>query len=141
MRKNQFLEFIEVKDRKIKREIEELFLKPITVSIDYIARFEIKEMKKIRPIQNIWYDWLINYVPNPIRKSVGGFKDKIVSLFKTGTPKETVNRREKILSNEKRIENFLYQKRTKKIKEKIVRDIWVLVEIEEEKEEQKRLDK
>ena len=30
-------------------------------------------MKKIRPIKNTWYDWLINYIPEPIRKSVGGF--------------------------------------------------------------------
>ena len=50
MGKNQFLEFIEVKDRKIKKEIEKLFLKPIIVSIDGIATFEIKEMKKIRPV-------------------------------------------------------------------------------------------
>ena len=51
-------------------------------------RFEKKkEMKKIRSIKNTWYDWLINYIPEPIRKSVGGFKDKIVSLFKTNTPK------------------------------------------------------
>ena len=40
-----------------------------------------KEVKKIRPVKNIWYDWLINYIPEPIRKSVGGFKDKIVILF------------------------------------------------------------
>ena len=44
-------------------------------------------MKKIRSMKNTWYDWLINYIPEPIRKSVGGFKDKIVSLFKTNTPK------------------------------------------------------
>ena len=37
-------------------------------------------MKKIRHIKNIWYDWLINYIPDPMRKSVGGFKDKIASL-------------------------------------------------------------
>ena len=48
---------------------------------------EEKEMKKIRPIKNTWYDWLINYNPEPIRKSVGGFKDKVISLFKTNTPK------------------------------------------------------
>ena len=60
--KNSLLElkryFIESKDRelkdrdlKIKREIEELFFKPIIISID-----EEKEMKKIRPNKNIWYD-------------------------------------------------------------------------------------
>ena len=29
---------------------------------------------------------MISYIPEPIRKSVGGFKDMIVSLFKTNTP-------------------------------------------------------
>ena len=90
MQKNQFLkvkdslleiekDFIELKDRelkegvvKIKRQIEELFL------------------KLMRAIKSIWYDWLINYIPKPIRKSVGGFKCKIVSLLKTNAPKQTV---------------------------------------------------
>ena len=36
-------------------------------------KFEQKEMKKIRPIKNTWYYWLINYIPEPLRKSVGGF--------------------------------------------------------------------
>ena len=46
----------EIKDREveIKREIEELFFKPITVSIEDIDKFEQKEMKKIRPIKNTW---------------------------------------------------------------------------------------
>ena len=39
-------------------------------------KFELKEMKRIRPIKNNWKDWLINYIPEPIRKSVGGFKNK-----------------------------------------------------------------
>ena len=43
-------------------------------------RFEEEEMKKIRPIKNTRYDWLINYIPKPIRKSV--------SVFKTNTPKK-----------------------------------------------------
>ena len=98
MRKNQFLkvknsilelekDFIELKvgEVKIKRQIE-LFFKPIIVSIDDMDKFELKEMKKIRPVKNTWYDWLINYIPEPIRKSVGDFKDKIVSHFKTNTP-------------------------------------------------------
>ena len=33
-----------------------------------------KEIKKIRPIK-----WLINYIPKLIRKSIGGFEDKIIS--------------------------------------------------------------
>ena len=58
-------------------------------------RFEIKEIKKIKPIKNTSYDWLINYIPEPIRKSVGGFKDKIISLFKTNTPKAIVYGKQK----------------------------------------------
>ena len=53
-------------------------------------KFEQKEMKQIRPIKNIWYDWLIYYIPEPISKIVGGFKYKVIILFKANTPKETV---------------------------------------------------
>ena len=51
----------ELKDRnvKIKRDKEELFFKLITMSIDDMDKFEQKEIKKIRPIRNTWYDWLI----------------------------------------------------------------------------------
>ena len=70
MQKNQFLkvknsllesekDFIELKDRelkdrevKIKREIDELFFKPIIVSIDDMDEFEQKEMKKTRSIKS-----------------------------------------------------------------------------------------
>ena len=54
-------------------------------------------MKKIRQIKNNWYDWLINYIPELIRKSVGGFKDKILSLFKTNKPKQIMYGRGKKL--------------------------------------------
>ena len=60
-------------------------------------------------------DWLINYIPQPIGKGVSDFKDKIVSLFKTNTPKQTVYGRGKRLRN-KTLRSFLYQKR---IKEKL----------------------
>ena len=107
--KNSFLEygkdFIDLKDKelkdrkvKIKREMEEVFFKPIIVSIDDMDQFEEKEMKKIRPIKIIWYDWLINYISELIRKSVDGFKDKAISLFKTNTPKQTVYGRGKKLN-------------------------------------------
>ena len=36
-------------------------------------KFERKEMEKKRHIKNTWYDSLINYIPNPIRETVGGF--------------------------------------------------------------------
>ena len=98
MQKNQFLnvkgsllelekDFMELKgtemkDRevKLKREIEGLFFKPIILSKVDMDKCEQKEMKKIRPVKSSWYDWLINYIPEPIRKSVGGFKDKTISL-------------------------------------------------------------
>ena len=59
-----------------------------------------KEMKKIRLMKNTW---LVNYIPKPIRKKVGGFKDKIVSLFKTNAPKQTLHRRGKKLSKPKKL--------------------------------------
>ena len=97
--------FIELKDGKlkdrevkVKREIEQLLFKQIVVSIDNMDKFDQKEMKKIRQIKNTWYDWLT--VPEPIRKSVGGLKegglkDKVISLFKKNTPKQTVFGEEK----------------------------------------------
>ena len=33
-------------------------------------------------MKNTWHDWLIIYIPKPIRKSVGGFKDKTVSFLR-----------------------------------------------------------
>ena len=51
--------------------------------------------------KNIWYDWLINYIPEPIRKSVGGFKDVIEYLFKTNEPRQTVSGKGKKLSKPK----------------------------------------
>ena len=41
-------------------------------------KLEQKEMKKIRLIKNTWYDWLINYISDLVRESVGVFKDKVV---------------------------------------------------------------
>ena len=54
-------------------------------------------------MKNTWYDWLINYILEPFRKGLGGFKDKIVSLFKTNTPKQTVYGAEKKLSKPKKL--------------------------------------
>ena len=64
-----------MKDREITitKVIEELFIKLIIANIN-MDRFEEEEMKKIRPIKNTWYDWLINCIPKPIRKSVSVFK-------------------------------------------------------------------
>ena len=88
MQKNRFLKvqnsllelekyFIKLKDKKlkdreveIKIKIEELFLQPIILSIYDMHKFEQIEVKKIKPIINTWYDCLINYIPDPRRKSV-----------------------------------------------------------------------
>ena len=64
-------------------------------------KFEQKEMTKITPFKNTWYDWLIDYIPEPIRKSIGGFKDKVIRLFKTNTRKQTVYGRGKKISKPK----------------------------------------
>ena len=135
-----------MKDRKIKRDTDELFLRPIIVSIDDMDRFERKGMKKIRPIKNTWYDWLINYIPKPIRKVVGGFMDNTVSLSKSKTSKQAVYGRGKKLSKpkkkQKKNEIRFYQKRIKKKSEDTVcRDIRTIFKAEEEKEEIKRLEK
>ena len=47
-------------------------------------------MKKIRPIKNTQYDSLINYILEPVSKSVDGFKDKVISLFITSTTKQPI---------------------------------------------------
>ena len=101
--KNTFLElendFIGLKDGKLRERELKIKKIPIIVSIDETDRFERNEMKRNRPIENTWY-WLINYIPEPIRKTVGGFKDKFVNLFKANTPenysKQTVGRRKKL---------------------------------------------
>ena len=85
--KNSLLElekdFVELKDRevKIKRDRRTIF-KPVIVSIYDLDKFERKEMNNIRPIKNTWYDWLINCIPEPIRKSVGGFKVKLLVFLR-----------------------------------------------------------
>ena len=66
-------------------------------------------MKKIRPVKNTWYDWLIDFIPDPIRKSVGGFKHTIVSPFKANS--------------------------SKKKKKILIGDIWALFATKEEKKD------
>ena len=38
--------------------------------MDHMDNFAGNEVKIIRSTKNTWYDWLINYIPEPIRKSV-----------------------------------------------------------------------
>ena len=69
-------DFNESKDRelkdtetKIRKEIEELFLKLINTSTNYMDKFTGKEMIKKRSLaKNTWYDWLLSYIPRLIRK-------------------------------------------------------------------------
>ena len=77
-----------------------------------------KRVEKIRPMKNTWYDWLINYIPESIRKSLSGFKDKIISLFKTNAPKANQKNETK--------EILLYQIRPKQTKDRIIGDIWTI---------------
>ena len=44
---------------------------------------------------------VINYTPEPIGRCVGGFKDKVISILKTNTPKQTTYGRGKELSKPK----------------------------------------
>ena len=82
-----------------------------------MEKFKQKEMKKIRPLKNTWYGQLIKFVPEYIRKSVGGFKDKIISLFKANTPKQIVYRKGEKLSKPKTQKNpFILEKKKKKSK-------------------------
>ena len=102
-------------------------------------KFKQKEMKRIRPTNNTWYDWLINFIPEAIRKSVGGFKDKTASLFKTNTPKKTVYRRGKKLRKQKmqNITNPFILINKKEIKDRKIRYIWTHFETEEEKKKKR----
>ena len=97
-----------------------------------------KEMKKIRPIKNTWFNWVINYFPEPTRKKVDGFKDKIVSLFQAKTPKQTAYWRGKKISKPRKQnvkKPFISDENKEKIKDRIIRDIWKLFDIEEEEKE------
>ena len=86
------------------------------MAADEIDKFEQKEIQKIRPIKNTWYAWLINYIPESMRKSVGEFKDKNVNFNKTNWPKKAVYGRKKKLSKPKtqNIRNLFLLKKKKK---------------------------
>ena len=64
---------------KFREDIEELFLKQI-ISIYHMNKFGRKEMKRSFA-KSTRYDWLINYIPEPIKKMLGDAKDKVMSLF------------------------------------------------------------
>ena len=56
------------------------------MSLHDMDKCEKKEMKKKRSIKSTWYNRLINYIPELIRKTIGGSKIKVLSRFKTNTP-------------------------------------------------------
>lgn len=62
------------------------------MSIDDMKRFNQKEIKKKRYTKSTWYNWLINYVPGPIRQTVGGFKGKGVCILRQTQLRITVNK-------------------------------------------------
>ena len=61
----------------------------------------IKTKNIEKKYSSTWYDWLVKYIPEPIRKISGGFKVKVVILFNTNTPKQTMYGRGKELSKPK----------------------------------------
>ena len=106
-------------------------------------------MKKKRPIKNTWYEWLINFITEPLRKTVDGFKNKVVSVLKTNTSgdygKQSVYGSGKKLSKLKlkkeseedgiikNIRNlFKLKKENNAIKDRIFRDIKTLFKQEED---------
>ena len=92
--------------------------------------------------------WLTNYIPDLIRKTAGGFKDKVISLFNTKTPndygKQIMHGRGKKTSKPKTqkqseeniaksIRNlFKLKKENEVIKDRIIRDIRTLFKQEED---------
>ena len=57
-------------------------LKNSTLELDKLEKIELTK-KKTFTKNTSWYDLLINYILEPIKKTVGGVKDQIMSLFKT----------------------------------------------------------
>ena len=65
------------------KEIEDLSTEPLNISSEDIDKFGKKEMMKKRLVRkNTWYDSLINYIPETLRKLVDGIERKVMSLFK-----------------------------------------------------------
>ena len=88
-----------------------------------------KELKKLTSIKNIWYDWWINYTTKPLIKNVSVLKDKVMSLYKTNTPKQTVYGRGKKLSKPRKQnikKPFISETNKERIKNRIIKDIWKL---------------
>ena len=56
---------------------------PTSITID--EEFEKSEMEKTRPLGEStwykWYDWLIDHIPESVKKSASNIKEKIMNLF------------------------------------------------------------
>ena len=50
------------------------------------SNYKIENIEK--KYLNVWYDWLINFISEPMRKNVNTFTYNIVSLFKTNAPQD-----------------------------------------------------
>ena len=108
-------------------------------------KFEKNELSKkkifTKNTWHDWYDWLINYIPEPMQKTVGGVKDQIMSLYKTKfyskpEPVKILQGGGKKQSEENIIKGIrnLYKVKIENeaIKDRIIRDIRTLFEQQEE---------
>ena len=72
-----------------KKKIEKLFSKRINASIEDMDNLKGNEITKNRPfVKNTWYNCLINFILEPIKETLGGVKDEIMSLFKINRTKD-----------------------------------------------------
>ena len=108
-------------------------------------------MKKIRPVKNTWYDWLIIYIAEPMTKSGSSVNDKTVSALKDKTLNAlkgktvtlltvTVYGRGQKLSNAKERfikKPFISEEKKGEIKYRIIRDIWKVLKLKKNKNKMK----
>ena len=64
------------------------------MSIDDVDKFKQKEMKQMKLINNTWYDWLINYIPKPIRKEINETKNTKQHFLNKKRKKVIINLKE-----------------------------------------------
>ena len=73
---------------KIRKEIEELLFKPTNASMEDMDKFEEKEtMRKKQLAKNTWYNWLINFILELIKKRWVMLKIKL-SIFKRNATRD-----------------------------------------------------
>ena len=75
------------------------------VSIDDMNKFEQNRMKKIRTIKNTQYDWLINYISEPIKK-LQVLQNINLLVFLINKSKQTVYGEERNQASQKHKTNF-----------------------------------